>query len=558
MILTRTKLAAACLLGAAAVGLMASAPHPDQELRVCADPFDLPFSNEQEQGFENKIAHVVAQDLNARVVNYWWPSRRGVLRNSILGGFCDVMIQAPVGLDPVATTKPYYRSTYYFVFRADRGLRLRSLDDTILKHVKIGVNIIGYDYTNTPPAHALGSRGIIGLVGFGNFLNPDPKADHPEDIIRAVAKDSIDVAIVWGPLAGQPAGFGFDLSGVEVVPRLLLPLPWRGRHAPSDRHRPRSALGLEQGRNGVSPRLVRIHGAERPSRQGNAGVEGAARHRGGEAAVPVREGAERRLVEARSAAPRVGSEEEPVTRAVRGPALACLVAGSGVALQAQQPLTRAAVLAALDAATPQAPADFTGKDLSGLDLSGIDFKRANLSRCRLVKTSLAKAQLFAVTLSDAIATEADFSGAQLDASVMYRADMRHAILRDASLFAVIAYDADFSDADLTRARIISPMSRARFARATLSHANLGADPGNQSMGVMRTDASGVDFTGSDLSGANLRKVLLVRADLTGADLTDADLTGADLLGAILRNIRGRDSIRGLDPAIHAEQAIFND
>src|SRR2546427_4792825 len=87
MILTRTKLVAACVLAAAAVALMASAPHPDQELRVCADPFDLPFSNEQEQGFENKIAHVVAQDLNARVVNYWWPSRRGVLRNSILGGF---------------------------------------------------------------------------------------------------------------------------------------------------------------------------------------------------------------------------------------------------------------------------------------------------------------------------------------------------------------------------------------------------------------------------------------------------------------------------------------
>src|SRR5207302_622925 len=160
------------------------------------------------------------------------------------------------------------------------------------------------------------------------------------------------------------------------------------------------------------------------------------------------------------------------------------------------------VVAALAAATAQAPADFSGKDLSGLDLSGIDFKRANLSRCRLVKTNLARAQLFSVTLSDAIATEADFTAAQLDASVMYRVDMRHAILRDASLFAVIAYDADFSDADLTRARIISPMSHARFARATLSHANLGADPGNQSMGVMRTDASGADFTGADLSGAN--------------------------------------------------------
>src|SRR5437667_10713921 len=199
---TRAKLAAALLLAAPAVVLMAGAPRPLTDLRVCADPFDLPFSNDQEQGFENKIAHVVAQDLNARVVNYWWPSRRGVLRNSILGGFCDVMIQAPVGLDPVATTKPYYRSTYYFVYRADHGLQLRSLDDTILKHLKIGVNMIGYDYTNTPPAHALGARGIMGLVGFGNFLNPDPKADHPEDIVHAVARDSIAVAVVWGPLAG--------------------------------------------------------------------------------------------------------------------------------------------------------------------------------------------------------------------------------------------------------------------------------------------------------------------------------------------------------------------
>src|SRR5881398_3056797 len=199
---TRAKLAAALLLAAPAVVLMAGAPRPLTDLRVCADPFDLPFSNDQEQGFENKIAHVVAQDLNARIVNYWWPSRRGVLRNSILGGYCDVMIQAPVGLDPVATTKPYYRSTYYFIYRADRGLQLRSLDDTILKRLKIGVNMIGYDYTNTPPAHALSARGIVGLVGFGNFLNADPNADHPDDIVRAVARDSIDVAVVWGPLAG--------------------------------------------------------------------------------------------------------------------------------------------------------------------------------------------------------------------------------------------------------------------------------------------------------------------------------------------------------------------
>ncbi|HVH67387.1 MAG TPA: quinoprotein dehydrogenase-associated putative ABC transporter substrate-binding protein [Gemmatimonadales bacterium] len=202
---TAVKIAGALVVTATAGALMATAPssrRSPSELRVCADPYDMPFSNDHEEGFENKIANLVAQDLNARVINYWWPSRRGVLRNSILGGFCDVMIQAPVGLDPVATTKPYYRSTYYFVYRADRGIQLRSLNDTILKHLKIGVNIIGYDYTNTPPAHALSARGIVGLTGFGNFLNPAPDADHPQDIINAVAKDSIDVAIVWGPLAG--------------------------------------------------------------------------------------------------------------------------------------------------------------------------------------------------------------------------------------------------------------------------------------------------------------------------------------------------------------------
>src|SRR6266704_2550938 len=202
------KLTGALPVTAAAVALMASAPQEREglgrpsELRVCVDPYDMPFSNDKEEGFENKIAHVVARDLNAAVVNFWWPQRRGFLRNTILAGFCDVMIEAPMGFDPVALTKPYYRSTYYFVYRADRGLTIKSLDDTILKHLKIGVNLIGYDYTNTPPAHALGARGIVGLTGFGNFLNPDPQADHPQDIIDAVAKDSIGVAIVWGPLAG--------------------------------------------------------------------------------------------------------------------------------------------------------------------------------------------------------------------------------------------------------------------------------------------------------------------------------------------------------------------
>ncbi|PYP69789.1 MAG: quinoprotein dehydrogenase-associated putative ABC transporter substrate-binding protein [Gemmatimonadetes bacterium] len=213
------KLLGPIVLAAVVAGMTQSVPpRPLTDLRICGDPYNMPFSNDREEGFENKIAHVVAQDLNATVINYWWPERRGFLRNSILAGFCDVLINVPVGLDPVATTKAYYRSTYYFVYRTDRGLNLHSLDDTLLKHLKIGVNMIGYDYTNTPPAHALGSRGVVGLVGFGNFLNPDPKADHPQDIVDAVAKDSIDVAIVWGPKAGY-------WVKREAVPLTMVPLP---------------------------------------------------------------------------------------------------------------------------------------------------------------------------------------------------------------------------------------------------------------------------------------------------------------------------------------------
>jgi len=93
---------------------------------------------------KNKIAHLVARDLNATVINYWWPSRRGVLRNSILGGFCDVMIR-PGGPRPGSDNEAYYRSHLLFRVPRRRGLQLRSLDDTILKRLKIGVNMIGYD-----------------------------------------------------------------------------------------------------------------------------------------------------------------------------------------------------------------------------------------------------------------------------------------------------------------------------------------------------------------------------------------------------------------------------
>ena len=186
----------------------------DKVLRVCGDPDNLPFSNVKGEGFENKIAALIAREMGDTVKYTWWPQRRGFVRNTLRAKECDILIGAPKGFDPVLETKPYYRSTYYFVTRKDRNLRIASLDDPALKKLKIGVNIIGEDYTNTPPAHALGARGIIAR-GYDTFYN----AEHrPEDIVNAVAKGDIDVAIVWGPLAGY-------FAKRAATPLTLVPLP---------------------------------------------------------------------------------------------------------------------------------------------------------------------------------------------------------------------------------------------------------------------------------------------------------------------------------------------
>src|SRR5439155_975873 len=119
-------------------------------------------------------------------------------------------------------------------------------------------------------------------------------------------------------------------------------------------------------------------------------------------------------------------------------------------------------------------------------------------------------------------------------AALERIDLSGANLREASLYATILTGAVLVEADLTRARIISTMSGVKLTRAKLAGADLGADPGNQPMGIMRTDATGADLAQADLTSANLRKVNFTRADLSGADLTGADVSGADFTGAILR------------------------
>ncbi|HEX2658872.1 MAG TPA: quinoprotein dehydrogenase-associated putative ABC transporter substrate-binding protein [Polyangia bacterium] len=177
----------------------APAPAPPMRLRVCADPNNMPFSNQRGEGLENALARLVAQELGAELTYVWLPQRRGFVRQTLGAGACDVMMEAPVPFARAAVTRPYYRSSYAFVFRRDRSLRLHSLDDPALRRMRIAVSTIGDDYANTPPAEALARRGLItNLVGvpvYGDYGKRDPQAA----IVEAVASGAVDVAIVWGP-----------------------------------------------------------------------------------------------------------------------------------------------------------------------------------------------------------------------------------------------------------------------------------------------------------------------------------------------------------------------
>jgi mxaJ protein len=193
-------------------------------LRVCADPNNLPFSNDKGEGFENRIAELIAHDMGARVEYTWWAQRRGFIRNTLNASQCDVVIGVPASFDLTAVTTPYYRSSYVFVTRRDRNIHLSGYDDPLLRKLRIGVQLVGDDGANSPPVHSLGKRGIRGsLKGYliyGDYRQPNPSAE----IINAVARGDVDVAIVWGPLAGYfAARQRVPLDIIPVSPQVDLP-----------------------------------------------------------------------------------------------------------------------------------------------------------------------------------------------------------------------------------------------------------------------------------------------------------------------------------------------
>ena len=193
-------------------------------LRVCSDPNNLPFSDRHERGFENRIADLVARELGTHVEYTWWAQRRGFVRSTLRAGECDLIMGVPSSMEMVLATAPYYRSTYVFVSRRDRNHRIESFDDPRLQHLKIGVQLIGDDGVNSPPVHALSNRGIVrnivGYTVYGDYAKPHPASQ----IIDAVIRGDVDVAVVWGPLAGYFAATSkTPLVLTPVSPQIDLP-----------------------------------------------------------------------------------------------------------------------------------------------------------------------------------------------------------------------------------------------------------------------------------------------------------------------------------------------
>jgi quinoprotein dehydrogenase-associated probable ABC transporter substrate-binding protein len=169
-------------------------------LRVCADPDNLPYSKRDGSGFENRIAVLVAGALKARLEYVWTPPSRGFVRKTLGANLCDLLVGVPSGFAPVLTTRPYYRSSYVFVSRANEaGTPLRSFDDPRLARLRIGVQLVGNEAMAASPGQALAHAGAIdNVVGYPLYGQGPPA----ERMTEAVADGALDAALLWGPQAG--------------------------------------------------------------------------------------------------------------------------------------------------------------------------------------------------------------------------------------------------------------------------------------------------------------------------------------------------------------------
>ena len=183
------------------------------KFRVCADPDNLPYSNKAGEGFENKIAELLADELGRDVAYTWYPSTVGFVRNTLAARVCDVVIGVPTTNELMQNTNPYYRSTYALVQRADAEQQVTTLDDPALQSMRIG------GVANTPPVTLLAQQGLIGNLAPYQLM-ADTRHDHPaQDMVSDVEAGEIDIAVVWGPIGGY---FAKQAGGALQVTPLVV------------------------------------------------------------------------------------------------------------------------------------------------------------------------------------------------------------------------------------------------------------------------------------------------------------------------------------------------
>jgi quinoprotein dehydrogenase-associated probable ABC transporter substrate-binding protein len=192
--------AALCALAAAGGQAQPVEAIDRSALRVCADPAAMPFSTQEGEGFENKIAALLAQDLGVPVQYTWFPNTIGFYRRTLNARRCDIVIGAPAGIEMAATTQPYYRSTFAVVTRAGDHLAITRLGDPALRGKRVGVQ------ARTPAADLLAKQGLIDTIRSYDLLVDSRVTSVGRQMIDDLGANRIDAAVLWGPVAAYQAG----------------------------------------------------------------------------------------------------------------------------------------------------------------------------------------------------------------------------------------------------------------------------------------------------------------------------------------------------------------
>jgi quinoprotein dehydrogenase-associated probable ABC transporter substrate-binding protein len=165
------------------------------ELKVCADPNNLPFSDEKKQGFENKVAELIGAELGLKVDYTWFPQVIGFVRNTLSAHLCDLVMGTVAGDEVMQTTNPYYFTTYVMFYRSDKGFDFEGPEDPGMASLRLGV------VAGTPPADLLVRHQLMPQAK-PYALSVDTRAESPtHEMVQDVVDETIDIGFLWGPIA---------------------------------------------------------------------------------------------------------------------------------------------------------------------------------------------------------------------------------------------------------------------------------------------------------------------------------------------------------------------